>query len=91
MPLEGTKHERNGQAELREEASVSNDFYATLAQCTVTLNCFTYMEISLKNELMKVVHYKRVISSISVVLKVCGCCSSIRITWWENPKPLSDL
>lgn len=61
MPLEGTKHERNGQAEPREEASVSNDFYATLAQCTVTLNCFTYMEMSLKNELIKVVHYRKVI------------------------------
>lgn len=61
MPLEGTKHERNGQAKLREEASVSNDFYAALAQCTVMLNCFTYMEMSLKNELIKVVHYRKVI------------------------------
>lgn len=30
MPLEGTKHKRNGQAEPREEPSLSNDFYATL-------------------------------------------------------------
>lgn len=59
--MQGTKHKRNGPAEPREEASVSNDFYATLARCTVTLNGFTYMEISLKNELIKIVHYRKVI------------------------------
>lgn len=46
MLLEVTKHERNDQTV--KKALMNNDFYITFAQCALTLNCFTYIEISLR-------------------------------------------